>query len=221
MRDSVDQDTALKYRERMVRTDIGGAGIADENILDAFSTVARERFVSDGTSLASAYGNYPLPIGHGQTISQPFIVAFMMELLECRPGERVLEVGTGSGYQTALLIEAGMKVVTVELIPELASGAQKIIRDMYPSGDVEFITGDGYDGWQQGAPYDGIIVSAAPLHIPEALEEQLSPDGGRLVIPAGTGQQRIYIVTRVGDELIREESLPVRFVPLVKGKEND
>ncbi|MBC8428636.1 MAG: protein-L-isoaspartate O-methyltransferase [FCB group bacterium] len=207
---------ALKHRDNMVRFDIAGAGIKDENVLRAFSTVPREKFVADGTNLSSAYGNYPLSIGFGQTISQPFIVAFMMELLECSKGDRILEIGTGSGYQTALLLEAGMDVVTVELIPELSARAEVVIQEMYPGGKVEFIIADGYNGWEQGAPYDGVIVSAAPLRIPAALEEQLSRDGGKLVIPAGVGQQRIYVITRVGDDLFKDESLPVRFVPLVK-----
>lgn len=214
-------DKALKFRERMVRYDIAGAGITDRAVLEVFSTVPREKFVAEGTRLSSAYGDYPLSIGFGQTISQPFIVALMMELLECSKGDRILEIGTGSGYLTALLLEAGMEVVTVELIPELSVRAEAAVRDMYPAANVEFIIGDGYKGWPAGTPYDGIIVSAAPVTIPAVLEEQLSREGGKLVIPAGAMQQRIYVVQRIEDDLLRKESLPVRFVPLVKGTNTD
>lgn len=200
---------------RMVRNDLAAAGITDELVLKAFSRIPREKFVPRGTGLAQAYGNHPYPIGHGQTVSQPFIVALMIQLMQCRPGDRVLEIGTGSGYQTAILASMGLKVVTVELLPELSLGASKAVEETVPGNDVLFVVADGYFGWSPGAPYDGIVVSAAPRKVPETLEEQLSPHGGRLVIPAGEWSQRLMLITRQNDDLTLEESLPVRFVPLV------
>jgi len=199
----------------MVRTDLEGAGVRSRRVLDAFRRVPRELFVPSRTGLAAAYGNHPLPIGFGQTVSQPFIVAHMLELLSIPPGSRMLEIGTGSGYQTAILAAMGMEVVTVELIPELASRARRTILEFMPEADIRFLIADGYDGWEPAAPYAGIIVSAAPLSIPSALEEQLDPDGGCLVLPAGGFIQKIVKITRAGDDLTMQESLTVRFVPLI------
>jgi protein-L-isoaspartate(D-aspartate) O-methyltransferase len=201
---------------RMVREDLAAAGISDERVLDAFMRIPREEFVLPGTELANVYGDYPYPIGFGQTISQPFIVAFMIQMLEIEPGDRVLEIGTGSGYQTAILAAMGMKVITIELIPELAVGAKKAVDAIFPDADIKFIAADGYYGWTPASPYDAIIVSAAPVSIPDELESQLNPSGGRLVIPAGEWQQRLISVTRDGNDRIIKESLPVRFVPLVR-----
>jgi protein-L-isoaspartate(D-aspartate) O-methyltransferase len=200
----------------MVERDIAASGVVDERILDAFMRVPRENFVPSGTSLVAAYGNHPCPIGFGQTVSQPFIVAFMIQLLGCEPGDRILEIGTGSGYQTAILASMGMEIVTLELIPELAVAARRAVLSLLPDAVIRFIIADGYSGWPQASPYDGIIVSAAPVHIPESLEEQLSPDDGTLVIPAGDWFQKLISVTRIGNDLIRTDSLPVRFVPLVR-----
>jgi len=200
----------------MVRMDLANAGIYDERILDAFMRIPREQFVPAGTRLSDAYGNHPWAIGFGQTVSQPFIVAFMIQMLEIESGSRVLEIGTGSGYQTAILAAMGMEIVTVELIHDLITGAKKILHSIMPDADVMYIEADGYFGWPPGAPYDAIIVSAAPEYVPSELEEQLNPDGGRLVLPAGGWSQRLISITRDGDDLIRRESLPVRFVPLVK-----
>lgn len=205
-------------RMSMVRRDIAGAGVKNQDILNAFMKVPRERFVLPGTKNPVAYGNYPLPIGFGQTVSQPYIVAFMLELLDCPPCSRILEIGTGSGYQTAILASMGMDVVTLELVPELAMRARRTVLDLFPEARVKFLVADGYRGWMPAAPYDGIIVSAAPYEIPEELEWQLSPSGGRLVIPAGSWSQRLFAVTRFEDSFSREESLPVRFVPLVRSE---
>jgi protein-L-isoaspartate(D-aspartate) O-methyltransferase len=201
---------------RMVNRDLADVGITDECVLNAFLKIPREEFVLSGTSLSSAYGNHPLPIGFGQTVSQPYIVAFMLQMLECEPGNRILEIGTGSGYQTAILASMGMKVVTVELLPDLAARAKKAVRAIVPEADIRFIVADGYNGWPHAAPYDCIIVSAAPARMPDGLEDQLNPLGGRLVIPLGDWSQRLISITRHGDDLVLRESLPVRFVPLVK-----
>lgn len=204
------------FRAMMVSRDIQGAGVRNRRVLDAMMAVPRELFVASGTSLKAAYGDHPMPIGFGQTVSQPFIVALMLEMLHLRPGSRVLEVGTGSGYQTAVLACMGVETVTLEVIPELATRARAAVANAIPGGMISYIVADGYLGWEPAAPYDGIIVSASPERIPEALEHQLSPDGGRLVIPVGGFLQKLVMVTRNGDDLSMEESLPVRFVPLVR-----
>ena len=200
----------------MVNRDLADVGITDECVLNAFLKIPREDFVSPGTNLSAAYGNYPLPIGFGQTVSQPYIVAYMLQMLECEPGNSILEIGTGSGYQTAILAAMEMKVVTIELIPDLAARAKKAVLALFPEADIRFIVADGYNGWKPAAPYDGIIVSAAPARMPDGLEEQLNPSEGRLVIPVGDWSQRLISITRNGDDLIMKESLSVRFVPLVK-----
>ncbi len=200
----------------MVNRDLADAGITDERILNAFKRIPRENFVSPGTNLSAAYGNHPLPIGFGQTVSQPYIVAFMLQMLECEPGNSILEIGTGSGYQTAILASMGLKVVTIELIPDLAVQAKKAVNAIVPGADIKFIVADGYNGWTRAAPYDCIILSAAPVRIPDGLEEQLNPAGGRLVLPVGDWYQKLISITRNDDDLAMRESLPVRFVPLVK-----
>ncbi len=207
---------AEEFRARMVREDLEGQGITDPGVLDAFMRVPREAFVPEGTSLREAYGDHPYPIGYGQTVSQPFIVAYMIQMLECARGDNVLEVGTGSGYQTAILAAMGLKVVTVEVITQLAIRARKAVLEILPHADASFIASDGYDGWQPAAPYRGIIVSAAPISVPGELESQLSPRGGRLVIPAGEWSQNLLLIEREGDELTVRRSLPVRFVPMVR-----
>lgn len=212
---NTDYSSSL-LRMKMVKHDIAGAGVSSPEILDAFMKVPREKFVLSGTETSAAYGNYPLPIGFGQTVSQPFIVAFMLEMLQCPTGSRILEIGTGSGYQTAILACMGMDVVTLELIPELALRARKTVLELYPDSGIRFIAADGYNGWLPAAPYDGIIVSASPPKVPEELEQQLNSSGGRLVLPAGSWSQRLLAITRRGGDFSMEESLPVRFVPLVR-----
>ena len=204
------------FRRRMVDHDLRGQGISDPLVLDAFMKVPRENFIPGGTSLREVYGNHPYPIGHGQTVSQPFIVAYMLEMLGCAPGDRVLEVGSGSGYQTAIMAAMGLRVIAVEVVRELAVRSRAAVLELFPDADVSFIVADGYGGWAPAAPYDGIIVSAAPVAVPHELESQLSPDGGRLVIPAGEWSQNLMLIVREGDELTVRRSLPVRFVPLVK-----
>jgi protein-L-isoaspartate(D-aspartate) O-methyltransferase len=208
--------SSLDLRKRMVLYDIGRQGVTDENVLDAFLRVPRERFMPPGLALREVYGDHPYPIGFGQTISQPFIVAYMIQMLGCGNGDRVLEIGTGSGYQTAILAAMGIEVISIELIPQLAARARKAVMDLLPEANVRFIVADGYHGWEPGSPFQGIIVSAAPREVPRRLEMQLSPDGGRMVIPAGSWSQQLMLIIRDDDELSVRNSLPVRFVPLVR-----
>jgi protein-L-isoaspartate(D-aspartate) O-methyltransferase len=186
----------------------------DARVLDAMARVPRHEFVPPG-EVDRAYRNQPLPIGHGQTISQPYIVAIMTDLLDIEPGQRVLEVGTGSGYQAAVLAEIGASVWSIEIIEALGSQAKaRLPRLGYDR--VEVRLGDGYYGWPEHAPFDAIIVTAAASHIPPPLLQQLKP-GGRMVIPVGSpfSIQQLVLVTRGDDdEFITRQLLPVRFVPL-------
>lgn len=181
----------------------------------ALAKVQRHRFVPDSEA-PYAYINRPRPIGHGQTISQPFIVAIMTELLDLAPGDRVLEIGTGSGYQAAILAEVAGAVFTIEVVEELAKTAAERLKRLGYVG-VEVRHGDGYKGWPEKAPFDAIVVTAAPERIPEALVEQLKP-GGRLVIPVGPqgGPQALYRCVKGADgKLACDSRLPVAFVPMV------
>jgi protein-L-isoaspartate(D-aspartate) O-methyltransferase len=184
----------------------------------ALGKVERHRFVPPGQASA-AYQNRPLPIGAGQTISQPYIVALSTDLVQPRAGQRVLEVGTGSGYQAAMLAEIVGRVYTIEIIPALGNAAAERLRALgYAS--VEVRIGDGYAGWPEAAPFDAIVVTAAAPQVPKALVEQLKP-GGRMVIPVGASEavQELLVITRRADGGVDTRSvLPVRFVPLVPGK---
>jgi protein-L-isoaspartate(D-aspartate) O-methyltransferase len=207
----------MTERERMVETQIRARGVRDPAVLEAMVRVPREAFVRPD-SVAHAFGDHPLAIDCGQTISQPYIVAYMTGLLRVRPGDRVLEVGTGSGYQTAVLLELTEEVFTIEFIPELYAAARKrLAGDRMPT--ERFRLADGHAGWPEKAPFDRIIVTAAATEMPEALVEQLAC-GGRMVIPIGEPEavQRIVVVTRDGRGKLREEpDISVRFVPLVSG----
>jgi protein-L-isoaspartate(D-aspartate) O-methyltransferase len=195
-----------------------GRPVLDAAVMGAMARVPRHELVPADMT-ASAYLNRPLPIGHGQTISQPFIVALMTDLLRVAPGRRVLEVGTGSGYQAAVLAEMQAEVYSIELIPELAQSAAKTLAKLgYVKVRVK--TGDGYAGWPEHAPFDAIVVTAAPEEVPPALIEQLAP-GGRMVIPVGPRDdvQHLLVVDKQADgRTVTRRSLPVRFVPLVPGK---
>ena len=201
-------------REEMVRTQIVSRDISDEGVLAAMRKVPRELLVRPEDGRCAFYDG-PLSIGCGQTISQPYIVAYMTELLGLGSGDRVLEIGTGSGYQTAILAELAAAVYTVEIIPELSGRAQRALAAMGYAG-IEFRTGDGCDGWPDEAPFDAIVVTAAPESVPPALKEQLA-DGGRLVIPVGTSVQYIHRIVRRGDDFEDEGLIGVRFVPLTGG----
>ncbi|KPK50652.1 MAG: protein-L-isoaspartate O-methyltransferase [Myxococcales bacterium SG8_38_1] len=194
----------------MVSTQIESRGVRDSQVLRAMRAVPRHRFVPP-SERSSAYDDRPLPIGHQQTISQPYIVALMSELADLKPGDKVLEVGTGSGYQAAVLAEMGVKVFSIEIVAPLAKQAKATLTKL--GYDVEVRHGDGYAGWPEHAPFDAVIVTAAPPQIPEPLKEQLKI-GGRLVIPVGTHFQSLIRVTRTKSGFRQESVLPVRFVPM-------
>lgn len=198
-------------RLRMVREQLESRDISDARVLDAMRNVPRHMFVPQ-EERAYAYEDRPLPIGEGQTISQPYIVALMTQLLELKGGEKVLEVGTGSGYQAAVLERAGARVFTIEILCGLATRAEATLKDLgYPNTTVR--CGDGYRGWPEEAPFDCVIVTAAPDQIPQPLIDQLK-DGGRLVIPVGSYQQELVRIRKRGDRIEKEDIIPVRFVPM-------
>jgi protein-L-isoaspartate(D-aspartate) O-methyltransferase len=200
-------------RKRMVEYQIKMRGIDDKKVIDAFLKVERHRFVPD-RYIPNAYEDCPLPIGEGQTISQPYIVAFMTNVLSLSRTDKVLEIGTGSGYQAAILGELCDNVFTVEVIPSLGRKAEGLLRTLgYENVRVKI--GDGYEGWKEYAPYDAIIVTCAPTHVPEPLKEQLK-EGGRMIIPVGkANNQKLVLLRKIGERLKEEKTLPVRFVPMV------
>ncbi len=205
-------------RARMLRT-LRAHGIEEGRVLEALEKVRRHVYVpEDYRSRYDVYGDHPSPIGHGQTISQPYIVAYMTEKIDPRPGERILEIGTGSGYQAAVLAELGAEVYSIEIVPELAEHARKALASE-GYGNVRVLTGDGWLGWPEESPFDAIIVTCAPEDIPQALTEQLK-DGGRMILPVGAGVQRLVIVRKKGGKIEVEADLPVRFVPMVHGKDD-
>ena len=214
-RELADSDELHAQREALVEGAIAPV-IDDERIVEAFRTVPRHAFVPTDV-LERAYGDFALPIEAGQTISQPSLVAMMTELVEIESGDRVLEVGTGSGYQAAILRQLTDEVYSVEIIPQL-SGIASAVLERLGYGDVELERRDGYLGWPEAAPFDAIVVTAAPDHMPRPLVDQLSPDGGRMVIPIGPvgDVQTLWLVTRNGEDAAMEEVLPVRFVPLTR-----
>jgi len=206
-------DAFLPLRQRMVDEQLRGRDIADRRVLDAMRSVPRHRFVPEELS-DLAYTDAPLPIGYRQTISQPYIVALMSQLLGLRGDETVLEVGTGSGYQAAVLGRLARKVYTLERIPELAEGARRVLAEL-GIDNVEVRVADGSAGFPEAAPYDGILVAAAAPRAPQPLLGQLA-EGGRLVVPVGTIEGQILERwTRRGDEWDCERSAPVCFVPLL------
>jgi len=202
-------------RLAMVNDIRGRAGI-DERVLSALSAVRRHVFFTlDMFEPAIAYGDFPCPIGWGATISQPFIVAYMTQRLEVRPGDRVLEIGSGSGYQAAVLAALGACVWSLEIVPELAAHAQRVLAaEGFP--DVHVRCANGYGGWCEAAPFDAMIATCAPATVPDELVAQLA-DGGRMILPVGAGMetQQLVLIRRQGDTLTRENDLPVRFVPMV------
>lgn len=200
-------------RQRMVdeQLTVPGRDIQNPKVLEAMRSVPRHLLVPENVRVA-AYQDRPLPIGYGQTISQPFIVAFMTEKLDPQPGDRVLEIGTGSGYQAAILSGLVKEVYTIEIVEELARRAE---RDLAELGydNVHVRAGDGYLGWPEAAPFDSIIVTCAPEQIPPALVEQLR-EGGRMVIPVGRGIQELYLMQKKDGKVKVQSILPVRFVPM-------
>ena len=196
----------------MVNSQIRARGVRDPSVLEAMEKVPRHLFVPEAMR-AGAYADEPLPIGEGQTISQPYIVGYMTEALGLRGGERVLEIGTGSGYQTAVLAEVAREVFTIEFIESLSIRAREILRTL-GYGNIRFRAGDGSRGWPEEAPFDAVIVTAAAAEVPRALEEELGPSG-TMVVPVGTGFQELLLIRRMKKGLKRERLLSVRFVPLV------
>lgn len=196
----------------MIENQIRARGIKDEVVLNTIRKVDRQKFVPEEIR-HHAYSDRPLPIGEGQTISQPYIVALMTELLELKKGDRVLEVGTGSGYQAAILAELADHVYTIETIGSLALSAERLLRELgYRNINVKI--GDGYIGWEEFAPFDAIIVTAAPSHVPQPLLDQLK-EGGRLVIPVGDYYQELKKITKVKGKIKSQNVIPVVFVPMI------
>lgn len=202
-------------RERMVREQMEARGIRNPKVLEALRKVERHRFVPEPYR-PQAYMDHPLPIGAGQTISQPYIVALMTEVLNLDSSKKVLEVGTGSGYQAAVLAEICDSVYTIEIIESLGKKAKELLTQLgYKNVHVKI--GDGYKGWKAFSPFDGIIVTCAPTHIPEPLKEQLA-EGGKMVIPVGGRQvQELVLLSKEKGRLVQRSILPVLFVPMLKG----
>lgn len=197
----------------MVSTQIKSRGIKDVNVLEAMEKVPRHLFVPENMRKL-AYNDEPLPIGNGQTISQPYIVAYMTEVLQLSIEEKVLEVGTGSGYQAAVLAEIAKEVFTVEIIDGLSKNAQEVLQEEGYT-NIHFRVGDGSYGWEENAPYDAIMVTAAPSEVPKALQDQLKI-GGRMIVPVGDAFQELVLIVREKRKFKKKKLLPVRFVPLVK-----
>lgn len=206
-----DERTNERARRRMVETQIRARGISDSRVLEAMRRVPRHRFVP-ASQTQFAYEDRPLPIGQNQTISQPYIVAYMTEAADISANEKVLEIGTGSGYQAAILGEMAREVYTIEIIPELAEEARRVLGEL-GYRNVQTRTGNGYAGWPERAPFDAILVTAAPEQIPQALIEQLAV-GGRMVIPVGRGEQEMVIITKTERGVVERRTIPVRFVPM-------
>lgn len=211
------EDAYFSEREIMVTEQIEARGIRDPKVLNAMRTVKRHQFVPDGLR-DKAYGDYPLPIGEGQTISQPYIVALMTEVVKPQLSMKVLEVGTGSGYQAAVLAELCKSVYTIEIVEILGKRAGGILSRLYKNVHVRI--GDGYQGWPEVAPFDAVLVTCAPTKVPQPLLDQLK-EGGRMVIPVGEAWvQKLVVLTKKDGRLQQQEIIPVRFVPMVdrKGK---
>lgn len=206
---------AEKHR-KMVENQIRARGVKDKAVLEAMRKVQRHKFVPE-KHIAQAYEDHPLPIGEGQTISQPYIVALMTDLLDLAPEERVLEIGTGSGYQAAILSEICDSVYSIEINPVLGKNADSLLAaEGYDNVKVKI--GDGYQGWEKYAPFDGIIVTCSPSHIPKALQLQLA-EGGKMIIPVGERSiQKLVLVSKSNGKILKEDIIGVRFVPMTGNK---
>lgn len=210
----IDSDEFARMREHMVKTQIERRGVEDEKVLDAMREVERHKFVPEHYRERS-YDDGPLPIGEGQTISQPYIVALMTEVLDLDSTKKVLEVGTGSGYQAAVLAEICDSVYTIEIVEVLGKRSKKLLAELgYENVKVKI--GDGYKGWEEHRPFDGVIVTCAPSHVPQPLIDQMA-EGGKMVIPVDVafGQDLILLVKTEG-KVERKSIIPVRFVPMTK-----
>lgn len=211
------QDPYLRQREEMVRLQLEYRGISDSKVLEAFSNVPRDAFVPLEYRRYS-YADQPIPIGEGQTISQPYIVAYMTEVLQVRPNEKVLEIGTGSGYQAAILAEMDVKVFSIE-VNEILADRARIILENLGYKKINLKTGDGYEGWEEHAPFDAILVTCSPASVPPKLKEQLA-EGGRMIIPVGlqNSVQYLYLLEKQKGKIRQKSVMPVRFVPMTDGK---
>ena len=209
-------DKMTEKRLRMVDTQIRNRGVKDARVLKAMEEVPRHLFVPKG-AVNQAYEDHPLFIGNGQTISQPYIVALMSEVLELKPDDRVLEIGTGSGYQAAVLSVLVKEVYSIEIIPELGESARDRLAAL-GYDNVEILIGDGYRGWPEKAPFDAVLVTAAPETVPQALVDQMK-DGGRMVLPVGALHQELVLLRKKDGKIKREYITAVRFVPMVHGDE--
>ncbi len=210
-----EEEVFVRARESMLREQIEARGIKDKRVMEAMRRVKRHLFVPV-LSRPFAYKDSPLPIGEGQTISQPYIVALMTELLELKGSEKVLEIGAGSGYQAAILAELAKEVYTIEILAPLANKAEKLLKELGYS-NVYVRHGDGFLGWPEIAPFDAIIVTCAPEEIPPVLLEQLA-ESGRLVIPVGADWQELKLVKKINGKIVITNIIPVRFVPMIRDK---
>lgn len=204
-------DRFKDMRLKMVEYQIESRGVKDSRVLEAIKKVPRHLFVPENLQNL-AYNDEPLPIGSGQTISQPYIVAYMTEILELKQDDRVLEIGTGSGYQAAILAELVDSLFTIEILPQLSKNAAEILKKLEYE-NIYFKIGNGFYGWPENAPFDAIIVTAAPEKIPQPLIDQLN-EGGRMIIPVGDFFQELYLMRKTDSGIKKEKKLPVRFVPL-------
>ncbi len=208
---SKTEDGFQAARKRMVETQIRARGVKDSRVLKAMEKVPRHQFVPEHL-WDEAYFDEPLPIGYGQTISQPYVVAYMTEQLKLTGEEKVLEIGTGSGYQAAILAELAKVVYSIEIIPELGRQAAEVLKKLgYQNVHVRI--GDGYRGWPEAAPFDAIILTAAPDHVPQPLLDQLKV-GGRMILPLGDFYQDLVLITKTEKGIKKERKIPVRFVPM-------
>ena len=214
--DKIDEiDDYIEKRQSMVLNQLRSRDILDSKVLQAMLTVPRHQFVDEHIR-ESAYNDYPLSIGEGQTISQPYIVALMTQLLELKGDEKVLEIGTGSGYQAAVLAEIVEEVYTIEIYESLSKKSEKLLTDLGYQ-NIKFKVGDGYHGWEEHAPYDAIIVTCAPDHVPPSLLQQIKDDGGRIVIPVGGiwMVQTLMKIEKIGGKIKSKGIIGVRFVPMI------
>ena len=205
------QDSYAEKRRQMVENQIISRGVRDQRVIQAMMKVKRHRFVPKNLQSA-AYYDEPLPIGNEQTISQPYIVAYMTEALKMKGGEKVLEIGTGSGYQAAVLAEIAAEVYSIEIVRPLGERAEQLLKSEGYS-NIQCRIGDGYKGWPEVAPFDAIIVTAAPPRIPEPLVEQLK-EGGRMIVPVGKWFQDLILISKKKGKVEKKRLIPVRFVPI-------
>ncbi|AHW59424.1 protein-L-isoaspartate(D-aspartate) O-methyltransferase [Draconibacterium orientale] len=210
---SAQNDAFFYERQKMVEVQLKNRGISNDMVLSAFQLVPRHEFVLPEYKKWS-YADGPLPINEGQTISQPYVVAYMTEILELKRSDQVLEIGTGSGYQAAILAQLCDSVFTIELFEELSKSATKVFRKL-EYNNIYSRVGDGYLGWPEKAPFDAIIVTCSPSHVPEPLQEQLA-EGGSMIIPVGAGNiQKLVLLQKKKGKIRKKDVLPVRFVPML------